>query len=134
MAKTHPHLDDPSREQLAALVEGRPAPLVEVYLGLHELMVEALPDVASSADTVDASVGYAAHQWGYNGWGMAALTPYGKWVSLTLLQGAHLDDPTGLLTGTTTMRHIKFKDPEELAELRDAIRALVIAAARLNVP
>ena len=95
MAKTHPHIESPSAEQLAALVEGRPAPLIEVYLGLHRLIIEALPDVVNSVDTVDASVGYGAHQYGYNGWGMAAVTPFAKWVSLTLLHGPTSPTPTG---------------------------------------
>ncbi len=132
MAKTHPHIEFPSAEQLAALVEGRPAPLIEVYLGLHRLIIEALPDVVNSVDTVDASVGYGAHQYGYNGWGMAAVTPFAKWVSLTLLHGADLADPDGLLTGTSKMRHVKLTHPDELAANRDAILALVRAASTLH--
>ena len=46
------------------------------------------PDVAASVDTVDHAIGYGAHQYGYNGWGMAAVMPYAKWVSLTLMQGS----------------------------------------------
>lgn len=133
MAKTHPHIDTPSVEQLATLLEGRPEPLVEVYLALHELVVSTVPDVRYSVDEVDASVGYAAHQFGYNGWGMAALTPFGKWVSLTLLQGSKLEDPSGLLTGATTMRHVKLKKLDEVREHEAAIRALVRAAAELYV-
>lgn len=131
MAKTHPHIESPEPEQLRALVEGRPEPLVEAYLALHDLVVAALPDVRFSVDVVDASVGYAAHQYGYNGWGMAALTPYGKWVSLTLLQGARLDDPAQLLTGTSTMRHLKVTGPDDVRANGEAIRALVLDASRL---
>ncbi|MDF1489672.1 DUF1801 domain-containing protein [Tessaracoccus caeni] len=131
MAKTHPHIDTPTAKQLATLVEGRPEPLVEVYLALHELVVSTLPDVRYSVDEVDASVGYAAHQFGYNGWGMAALTPFGKWVSFTLLQGSRLADPSGLLVGTAAMRHVKLKKPEEVRENEAAIRALIRAAAEL---
>ena len=132
MAKTHPHIESPSAEQLAALVEGRPAPLTEVYLGLHLLIIEALPDVVNSVDTVDASVGYGAHQYGYNGWGMAAVTPFAKWVSLTLLHGADLADPEELLSGTSRMRHVKLTRPDELAANREAIIALVRAASELH--
>lgn len=131
MAKTHPHIESPETDQLRALVEGRPEPLVEAYLALHDLVVAALPDVRFSVDTVDASVGYAAHQYGYNGWGMAALTPYGKWVSLTLLQGARLDDPAQLLSGTSTMRHFKVTGPDDVRANGEAIRALVLDASRL---
>ncbi|HMR47698.1 MAG TPA: DUF1801 domain-containing protein [Arachnia sp.] len=132
MAKTHPHVESPSLEQLAVLMIGRPEPLAEVYLGLHRLIVEALPDVVNSVDTVDLSIGYGAHQYGYNGWGMAAVTPFTKWVSLTLLHGADLADPNGLLTGTTKMRHLKLKHPQELAGNRGAIVTLVLAASRLH--
>lgn len=131
MAKTHPHIESPETDQLRALVEGRPEPLVEAYLALHDLVVAALPDVRFSVDTVDASVGYAAHQYGYNGWGMAALTPYGKWVSLTLLQGARLDDPAQLLSGTSTMRHFKVTGPDDVRANGEAIRALLLDASRL---
>lgn len=132
MAKTHPHLESPDPDQLRELVEGRPEPLVEAYLALHDLVISALPEVRFSVDTVDASVGYAAHQYGYNGWGMAALTPFGKWVSLTLLQGARLDDPAKLLTGTSTMRHIKVTRPEDVRDSCEAIRALLLEASRLD--
>ncbi|MEZ5090308.1 MAG: DUF1801 domain-containing protein [Micropruina sp.] len=132
MAKTHPHIESPSTDQLAELVRNRPRPLADTYLALHDLVISALPDVASSVDRVDASIGYGAHQYGYNGWGLAAVTPFGKWVSLTLLQGSRLDDPEGLLTGTTTMRHVKLRDPESVRTHRDALRALLLAAAALN--
>ncbi|MDN5683799.1 DUF1801 domain-containing protein [Corynebacterium glyciniphilum] len=117
MSKTHPHIVSPGPEQLATLVEERP---------------EALPDVMNSVDTVDASIGYGAHQYGYNGWGMAAVTPYKKWVSLTLLHGADLEDPSALLTGTATMRHVKLASEEEFEANRAAIIALVRSAAELH--
>ncbi|MGA4669124.1 DUF1801 domain-containing protein [Propionibacteriaceae bacterium Y1923] len=129
MARTHPHIDSPTAEQLAALVAERPAPLAEAYLRLHELVLEALPDVRFSVDTVDHAIGYGAHQYDHNGWGMAALTPFGKWVSLTLLQGSRLDDPAGLLSGSTTMRHVKVSTPDEIAAARAAIIDLVRDAA-----
>lgn len=87
MTKTHPHIESPDPEQLRELVAGRPEPLIEAYLDLHALVISTLPDIRFSVDTVDASIGYAAHQYGYNGWGMAALTPFAKWASLTLQQG-----------------------------------------------
>lgn len=132
MAKTHPHIESPEPEQLRELVAGRPEQLVEAYLALHELVISTLPDVRFSVDTVDASVGYAAHQYGYNGWGMAALTPYAKWVSLTLLQGARLADPAKLLSGNATMRHVKVIGPEGVRNDGDVIRALLLAASGLN--
>lgn len=132
MAKTHPHIDSPTPEQLATLVAGRPENLVEVYLALHELVISAVPEVRFSVDEVDASVGYGARQYGYSGWGMAALTPFGKWVSLTLLRGSLLDDPSGLLVGTTMMRHVKLSTPEQVEERRAAIQDLIRAASELH--
>ena len=80
MAKQHPHIDNPSAEALQKLVAERPAPIVEVYLAFHELLSETLPNIAASVDTVDQAIGYGAHQYGYNGWGVAAVMPYAKWV------------------------------------------------------
>lgn len=132
MAKTHPHIDLPTVAQLRELVAKRPRGVVETYLALHDLIAAAVPGVACSVDTVDASVGYGAHQFGYNGWGMAALTPYARWASLTLLHGAALADPHKLLTGTATMRHIKLSDPAAVDEHRQAIGDLLVVASRLH--
>ena len=132
MAKTHPHIESPTPTQLRSLVLDRSEALVQTYLALHEILVSALADVVYLVDEVDASVGYGAHQYGYNGWGMAALTPYTKWVSLTLLHGAQLPDPEGLLTGTAQMRHVKLKHPDEVAQHSEALKSLVQAAAQLH--
>lgn len=59
------------------------------------------------------------------------LTPYAKWVSLTLLQGARLPDPEGILTGTTAMRHVKVGTLAEVENHRDAITGLLRAAVEL---
>lgn len=131
MAKTHPHIEAPTVDQLRQVIEGRPENIVATYLALHEVVRTVLPDVHFSVDTVDAEIGYGAHQYGYNGWGLAALTPFGTWVSLTLLQGSQLDDPAGLLTGTAVMRHIKLSKPDAVAEQREPIAALLRAAAQL---
>lgn len=103
-----------------------------MYLGFHDLIVETLPGVVVSVDTVDASIGYGAKRFGCNGWGLAAVTPYSTWVSLTLLRGADLADPEGLLVGASKMRHVKLSSVEQLALHRDAIRTLVRAAATLH--
>ncbi|WP_029088310.1 DUF1801 domain-containing protein [Brevibacterium album] len=132
MAKTHPHIDAPTRAQLTELVRDRPQELAEVYLALHDLVLSVLPDIRHSVDEVDASIGYAAHQYGYNGWGMAALTPYSRWVSLTLLHGSQLEDPAGLLVGSTMMRHVKLSRPAEVEDDAPAISALLRAAATLH--
>ena len=132
MAKQHPHIDNPSAEALQKLVAERPAPIVEVYLAFHELLSETLPNIAASVDTVDQAIGYGAHQYGYNGWGVAAVMPYAKWVSLTFMQGSLLDDPAGLLTGSAKMRHVKLANIDELHAHRGDIRDLIVAASLLH--
>lgn len=132
MAKTHPHVDRPDDGVLAALVASRSSAVRETYLALHRLVLEAVPEVEFSVDTVDASIGYGQHQYGYDGWGMAAVTPYTQWVSLTLLDGATLVDPEGLLEGTRQMRHVKPRSAARVADRRDALLALVRQAAALH--
>ena len=49
---------------------------------------------------------------------------YTEHVSLGFMQGASLEDPDGKLEGTgKSMRHVKFGDPEEVAD--PAVRSLV---------
>ncbi len=131
---THPQIEMPSEADLSRLVEGRQAAVGEVYLATHRLVLEAVPDIRYAVDTVDAQIGYGARQFGYGGWGMAALAPYTNWVSLALLRGAELDDPDGLLEGTgRSVRHVKVRSTEQLAERREAIKRLLESAARLNL-
>jgi hypothetical protein len=132
VAKTHPHVDRPDDGVLAGLVESRLVAVREAYLALHRLVLEAVPDVEYSVDTVDASIGYGPHQYGYGGWGMAAVTPYTQWASLTLLDGAALVDPEGLLEGTRQMRHVKPRSAAQVADRREALLALVRQAAALH--
>ncbi|MGO1266089.1 MAG: DUF1801 domain-containing protein, partial [Microbacterium gubbeenense] len=102
MAKTHPHIETPTADDLMRVIGDRP--LTDVYLALHALVIATLPTIRHSVDEVDAVIGYGAHEYGYSGWGMAAVSPFTKWVSLTLMKGAELTDPDGLLTGTASMR------------------------------
>jgi len=132
VAKTHPHIDMPSEADLGDLLEDRPPVIRELYLGAHRLVLEAVPGVRYSVDCVDGEIGYGARQFGYDGWGMAAVTPYTKWVSVTFLRGARLDDPDGLLEGATLMRHVKLRSVEQFAASRDAIRRMLKAAVHVN--
>jgi hypothetical protein len=112
------------------LVAARPEPIRQAYLALHDLVLAAgPPDLRFSVDDADASVGYGAHQYGYNGWGMAAVTPYSKWVTLTFLAGAELPDPEALLQGNAQMRHVKVSGLGQVNQTAGAITALVHAAA-----
>ena len=132
MAKTHPHIDMPSEADLGALLESRPPEIRQLYLDAHRLVLEAVPDVRYSVDCVDGEIGYGARQFGYDGWGMSAVTPYTKWVSVTFLRGAHLDDPDGLLEGATLMRHVKLRSTAQFEASRDAIKRLLEAAVLVN--
>ena len=86
-SKTHKHMDSPSEAQLRGLVDGKPVALRRLYLETHQLVLKTLPDVVISVDCDDAQIGYGARQYGYDGWGMAALSPYTKWVSLGFIRG-----------------------------------------------
>lgn len=130
MAKTHPHIDTPTADDLMRVIGDRP--LTDVYLALHALVIATLPTIRHSVDEVDAVIGYGAHEYGYGGWGMAAVSPFTKWVSLTLMKGAELTDPDGLLTGTASMRHVKLSSVDELADKRDGIAALLLSATRVQ--
>ena len=133
-SKTHPQVDMPSEDELSRLVESKHPSVRAVYLEAHRLVLEAVPDIRYSVDCTDGQIGYAARQFGYNGWGMAALSPYTNWVSLVFLRGVDLGDPDGLLEGTSAaVRHVKLRSTEQLAERRGAIKRLLEGAARLNL-
>ena len=131
-SKTHTHVDSPSDAQLKRLVDDKALAVRRLYLETHQLVLKTLPDVVFSVDCDDAQIGYGAKQYGYDGWGMAALSPYTKWVSLGFIRGAKLDDPDGLLEGTgASVRHVKLRSPEELVERRAAIQKMLKAATKL---
>lgn len=133
MGKQHPHIDKASDEQILDLLKERSPELQQVYLEIHRLMLDTLPDVMYSTDMVDGVTGYGARQYGYDGWGLGAVGAHKNWVSLMLFKGAHLDDPHGVLEGTgKNMRHVKVRSPEQFEERREAMRALIEQAARFN--
>lgn len=123
----------PSEEQLITVLQNKTLTQCRIYLDTHQLILKTLPNVAYSVDCGDGMTGYGAGQFGYDGWGMAALGAYTKWVSLMFLRGADLEDPAGVLEGTgKKMRHVKLRSPEEFSERRAALVRLVKAAAGLN--
>ena len=69
----------------------------QLYLNAHRLVLETLPDVVYLVDCQDGQMGYGARQYGYNGWGMAALSAHNKWVSLVFMRGADLEEMKGCL-------------------------------------
>jgi hypothetical protein len=132
-SRTHPHIDSPSDDELGRVVESKKPAVREVYLAVHRLVLKTVPGVACSVDCVDGQIGYGARQFGYDGWGMAALAPFTNWVSLAFLRGARLEDPDGLLEGTGAgVRHVKLRSIEQLTQTEDAVRRLLEQAVRLE--
>lgn len=133
MAEKHPHIDMATEEQLAELLQGKGPEVRETYLAAHRLILATLSDINYSTDTVDTSTSYGIRQYGYNGWGMAALSAHTKWVSLYFMRGAELDHSAGILEGTgKRMRHVKLRSRIEFEELRKALEALIVQAATLH--
>ena len=132
-SKKHPHIDRPSEAQLKDQLKDKSPAIRDLYLGMHRLVLETLPDVAYSVDCSDGQIGYGARQYGYDGWGMAAVAPHTKWISLGFLRGTSLDDPEKLLEGTgASVRHIKLRSQDELVARRAAIQQLLKGAADLQ--
>lgn len=130
----NPHIERASKEQLSELLEGKSSHVREIYFAAHQLMLETLPDVVHSTDCKDGVTGYGARQYGYDGWGMAALAPHTRWTSLLFLHGVDLDDREGLLEGTgKKMRHVKLHSMEQFEQQRDTLRDLIEQAARLHL-
>lgn len=133
MAKTHPHIEIPSQTELSGLIEGKPPLIRQLYLDAHRLVLEAVPDLRYSVDREDYAIGYGARQFGYDGWGMAAVTPFKNWVAITFMRGSELEDPDSLLEGTSIVRYVRLRSVEQAAACREAVKRLLAAAARVHV-
>ena len=132
-SRTHPHTDMPSEDELARIILDKHPKHHELYLEAHRLIVGAAPGVRYSVDLVDGVIGYGARQYGYDGWGMGALSPHKGWVSLVLFRGGVLNDPDGLLEGSGALvRHVKLRSVEQLAASRESLKRLLKAAASTN--
>jgi hypothetical protein len=84
-------------------------------------------------DCQDGQMGYGARQYGYNGWGMAALSAHNKWISLVFMRGTDLEDNDRLLEDTgKKVRHVKLRSLEQFEEKRSALSRLIKAASKLN--
>ncbi len=129
----HPHQESPTDAQLLEVLADRKEELRDIYLQLHHLVLDALPGVNSTVDLVDGMTSYGVRQYGYGGWGMAALSAHANWVRMVFMRGTDLTDSAGILEGTgKNMRHLKVKNAEQLEERRDAIRALLLQASQLD--
>jgi len=119
----------PSDDELRSVIHGLQPQHGELYLAVHRLIVGTVPDVRFEVDLVDGSTGYGARQYGYGGWGMAALQAHKGWVALHLMQGAALPDPDGVLQGGgKQLRHVKLRSMDEFAANEERLRAIVGAA------
>ena len=132
-SKQHPHTAMPSADGLREVIQRVQPQHEALYLAVHELVLDAVPDVRYEVDLVDGAVGYGARQFGYGGWGMAALQAHKGWVSLFFMEGVLLEDPEGVLEGSgKLLRHVKLRSDAALVERATAIRALLVAATRLH--
>jgi hypothetical protein len=132
-SEKHPHLDGASEEQIVALLQEQDPSLRSLYLETHRLVLQTLPDIKHATDCVDGGTGYGARQYGYDGWGMAALIAHKSWISLVFFRGTDLQDPAGLLVGSgKQVRHIKLGSLDQLEQQRSEIRTLLLRASRLN--
>lgn len=105
----------------------------ETASAVRALVLELLPDVNETRARGDNGLGFGAHQYGADGWGIAALAVHRSWASLGFFAGTRLPDPAALLEGSgKRVRHVKLRSPNELADRRDSIAALVHAAAALS--
>lgn len=128
-SKKHPHILKPSQEEIWKLLKNNDPNIFQLYLNIHCLLLATIPDVVYSIDCTDGVMGYGAYQYGYSGWGMAALAPHKKWVSLIFFQGINLEDPSNLLEGAgKRMRHVKVRTSEELKAYYSPLCGLLEAA------
>lgn len=129
-ARVHPHSEMPSVDELAGVILEKQPAHHDLYLAAHALVLEAAPGVRYSVDLHDGVIGYGQRQFGYDGWGMAALSPHRSWVSLILFRGADLHAPDGLLEGTgPRMRHLNLRSRAELEARREILGQLIADAA-----
>lgn len=130
----HPHLDNATEEEIAELLEGKAPAMRQLYLDIHRLLLATLPDLTYSTDCHDGMTSYGIRQYGYDGWGMAALAAHSRWVSLFFMRGVGLMDSDGLLEGSgKLLRHLKLRSPEQLQQRRQALLTLIEEATRLNL-
>lgn len=126
---THRQRESPSEADIRAALATRDAAIVDLALEVRAFVHEVLPDVHEALDTHDGMLGFGARQYGANGWGVAALAVYSRWVSLVFIRGAGLPDPAHLLEGSgKSTRHVKVRSSAEFEGRRGELRELLLAA------
>lgn len=129
-SRTHPHTEMPTEDALLRLILEKHPVHHQLYLAAHQLFLETVPGLRYSVDLHDAAIGYGQRQFGYDGWGMAALSPHAKWVSFIFFRGAQLDASDGLLEGSgPRMRHLRLRSLDEFEARRNALARLIADAS-----
>lgn len=128
-----PAIVNASDQELAAILGRYQPELRQVFLEVHRIIRQCLPDINYATNPASGGTGYGARQYGYDGWGIFALSVHKRWVSLYFMRGVELDDPDDVLEGSgKQMRHIKFRSVEEFTDREEALRRLIQQAAQLN--
>ncbi len=134
----HPHSENPSLENIAMEMEniypGHDPELKKAYISIHRMIVEVLPGLNYSMDLKDGQIGYGARQYGYDGWGMAALALHKKWINLHFMKGADLDQQVqnDMLEGKgKQLRHMKFTSADEVEQKAKELRELLMKASTI---
>ena len=110
---------------VVALVASLDPHVRSLVLGVRELVLATLPGATEVPDAKARVIGYG-YGTGYKDM-VATIILSRKGVKLGLVQGASLDDPSGLLEGEGKVhRHIPFAEPGEIE--RPAVKALIRVA------
>ena len=106
------------------LLDALPSTTRLLALGLRELVLATLPDAREIADPKARLIGYG-YGTGYKDM-VATIILSKAGVKLGLLNGATLDDPSGLLDGAGKVhRHIAFSEPGHVS--RPGVKSLLQA-------
>jgi len=121
--------------ELDALLERHAPAIREVFTALRSLIRDVMPDATEQLDLPDRLLAFGFGAAG----GMrlrdfaVGLIPHAAHVNVQLVDGALLDDPSGIVEGTgKRIRHVKCRSLEDVA--RPALRALLRAQAVRRLP
>lgn len=132
-SKQAPRIERASEEQLVELLQAKDPALRQLYLQAHRLVLITLPDVMHFTLCKGGATGYGTRQYGYDGWGLAWVSAYTHWVSMTFMHGAELEDPAGLLEGNSLIRHVKLRSFDQFEQRKCELRRLLELAAKLHL-
>lgn len=105
-------------------LQGKSESLRETVQALRELVKKLVPDATETVNSWNIPT------FEYNG-PLCYYSVASKHITFGFLQGAHLEDPTGLLEGTgKNLRHVKLKRVEDVHN--KSLAALIKSAAKAN--